>query len=253
LAQATTSIYLVYYFLKGKSGIKFHLKNLALKGDILIETFTVGSAAFVRQVGGSILAMVLNNSLGYYGGDLAISVYAAINRLLMFVFMPMFGIVQGMQPIIGFNYGAEQFNRVKQTIHLSVIVTTIVSIFGFFILMIFPKQMIMIFNQDQALIEMGVSAIRIVVLAIPVVGFQVVGSSLYQALGKALPSLILSSTRQILFLIPLIIILPLRFQLTGIWYAFPTADLLSFIITFIMVTKEMKLLSNAEMNVEYEV
>lgn len=241
IAQATTAIYLVYYFLSGKSEMRFHSKDLKLNRDILKETFAIGAAAFFRQVAGSIMAVILNNLLVFYGGDVSIAVFGVINRLLMFTFMPMFGIVQGLQPIVGFNYGAKQFRRVKEAIDLSILITTIMSTLGFLILMSSPHVLLGIFNKDMNFINHGKHAIRIIVLAFPLIGFQIVGASMFQAIGKAVPSLILSMSRQILFFIPLVLILPLFFQLNGVWLAFPAADILSFLITLILFAREMKI------------
>jgi len=119
LSQATTAIYLVYYFVYGKSVISFKIKNLKPDFKIIYETFVIGASSFARQVSGSFIAIILNNTLAFYGGDLAIAAYGIINRLLMFTFMPLFGVVQGLQPIVGYNYGAKQYDRVKETIFLS--------------------------------------------------------------------------------------------------------------------------------------
>ncbi|MDD3840158.1 MAG: MATE family efflux transporter, partial [Clostridia bacterium] len=247
LSQVATVIYLIYYFISGKSQVKFKWKNLIIDVDLLKEIFSIGSPSFARQVAGSFMAIVINNGLAKYGGDIAISAFGVINRLLSFVFMPMFGIVQGLQPIIGYNYGARKYDRVRKSVKLGIFYATAMSVIGFFVLMIFPEQIISLFNQDAELIETGTYAMRIIVIALPLVGFQVVGASIFQAIGKALPSLILSMSRQILFLIPLVLILPLYFGLNGVFGAFPVADILSALITFIMVVRQMK-----EFNVQQE-
>jgi MATE family, multidrug efflux pump len=244
VAQATTAVYLLYYFLKGKSSLKFHMSNLKLDFVIIKEMIAIGSAAFFRQVAGSILAIILNKSLAIYSGSMAIAVYGVVNRLMMFTFMPLFGVVQGVQPIIGYNFGANKPERVKEAMRLATVITTIMSTFGFLVLMIFPEKMISIFNNDPKLIRMGVDAIKTIVLALPLVGFQVVGASYFQAIGKALPSLVLSMSRQVLFLIPLILILPVYFDISGIWASFPLADTMAAFVTFVMVVKEMKVLNN---------
>ncbi|MBM7614082.1 MATE family efflux transporter [Alkaliphilus hydrothermalis] len=245
LAQATTVVYLVYYFIKGKSTVKLKVQNLRFNKSIILETFAIGSSSFARQASGSITAVILNNSLAYYGGDAAIAIYGVINRLMMFTFLPLIGVVQGFLPIVGFNYGANLMDRVKQSINLSVIVTTIMSVGGFLMLMLFPRFFFSIFNEDPKFIEDGIVAMRYIILALPVIGFQVIGASLFQAFGKAKPSLFLNLSRQILFLIPLVLILPLYFQLNGLWLAFPLADLLAFIVTLIMVIRQMRHLNEA--------
>ncbi len=249
ISQAFAAIFLSVYYFTNKE-LKLSIKDFFIEKKIIREVFTVGSSAFARQVGGSVTAIVVNNALRIYGGDLAISVYGAVNRLLMFTFMPMFGIVQGVMPMVGFAYGAKNPSRIKETLKLSIKITSIMSIGSYLLLMLFPKELIGIFSSDKDLARLGVEAMRIIVFVFPTIGFQVIAASLFQAIGKALPSFILSSSRQILFLIPLVLILSKFFGLVGIWLAFPLADSLSFVVTSIMYKKEMK---NIEDNLKVEV
>ncbi len=242
LAQASMSIYLIYYFLSGRSTLVFKVQYLKIIPNILKETMAIGASSFTRQASASIMVVIINNSLAFYGGDLSIAVFGVVNRLLMFAFMPMFGIVQGLQPIVGFNYGAGKLHRVRRAIQLSVLVTTGMSVLAFLCFMFFPEFFIRLFSSEQELIESGVEAIRIITLALPLVGFQIIGASIYQALGKPLPALVLSISRQVLFFIPMVILLPLYFRLQGIWMAFPAADILAFIVTYFLVRGEMRLL-----------
>lgn len=250
IAQTTGAIFLVWYFTSGNSSLRFHTKNLIPKWDITRETISIGMGPLTRNASGSLVVIVLNNILlAYGGGDVAIAVFGVINRLFMFTFMPMYGIVQGLQPIVGFNYGAKNFSRVMDSVKLSMFVTTAMAIVGFIVFLAFPEQLFSIFTTDQQLISSGKYATRIIVLALPLVGFQVVGTSLYQAIGKARPSFLLAMSRQLLFLIPLVIILPHFFQLTGVWMAFPLSDGLAFLLTFVMVIKEFKILTNMDENI----
>ncbi|WP_406660474.1 MATE family efflux transporter [Methanolobus sp. ZRKC3] len=246
LAQAVGTLYLMYYFISGKSMLQVHAKHLKLKKDIVTETLAIGLGPFSRNASSSLMIIVLNNVLAIYGGDLSIAIFGIVNRLFMFAFMPMFGIIQGLQPIVGYNYGARNYDRVKQSIKLSIIITTAMSTLGFLLLFIFPEQLFSIFSTDQQLISSGRDATRIMVMAVPLVGFQIVGASLYQAIGKARPSFILSMSRQLLFLIPFVLILPHFFDLWGVWIAFPLSDSLSFLVTLIMVLKEFKILNRME-------
>lgn len=245
IAQAATVIYLIFYFLRGKSIVKFRIKNLKLDIKLAIEIITIGLSSFTRSVAGSLLAIVINNSLAIYSGSIAIAVYGVIHKLIMFTLMPMLGIVQGLQPIIGYNFGADKPDRVKEALKVGIKIATIISTIGFIILMFFTNTMISIFNNDPDLIEMGTHALRVVVLVLPIVGFQVVGSGYFQAIGKATPALILSMSRQLLFLIPLILVLPRFFGLEGIWAAFPLADFLAVTLTFIVFMRDMRLLDKS--------
>ncbi|WP_406655765.1 MATE family efflux transporter [Methanolobus sp. ZRKC2] len=244
IAQAVGAFYLVHYFATGKSILRFHTRHLKLNIGIVKEIVAIGLSPLTRNASSSLMVIVLNNALAVYGGDIAIAIFGVINRLFMFAFMPMFGVIQGLQPIVGYNYGAKNFDRVKQSVRLSIAITTAMSIAGFLLLFLFPEQLFSVFSSDQELIYSGKYATRIMVIAVPLVGFQIVGASFYQAIGKARPSFILSMSRQLLFLIPLVIILPHFFQLTGIWMAFPLSDSLSFLITLIMINKEFRLLNN---------
>ncbi|MCG7848024.1 MAG: MATE family efflux transporter [ANME-2 cluster archaeon] len=243
IAQIIGVIYLMKYFISGRGIIALKVQNLTLQYDIVRETFAIGISGFARQASSSIVVVLINHNLGLYGGDIAIAVYGIINRLFMILFMPMFGIIQGMQPIVGFNYGARNLTRVRDSVILSIKITSGIAVFGFLVLYLFPGQLFSIFTTDQQLIDSGISSMHIIVLAIPLIGYQIVGSAFYQSIGKARPSLILSLARQVIFLIPLVIILPRFFELTGVWMAFPIADSLAFGLTYLMLSKELKLLN----------
>ncbi|WP_245612693.1 MATE family efflux transporter [Kosmotoga pacifica] len=240
IAQATTAFYLLYYFLKGESLLRVELHDLKPNRAIIRESFAIGFSAFVRQVSGSVLGIIMNNTLVLYGGDVSVAVFGVINRLFMVFLMPMFGINQGFMPILGFNYGARKYDRAMEAIWLSVIAVSIISILTFVVLFSFPEVLIGIFSRDSELISEGIKAMKIIVLMTPLIGFQVIGAGMFQALGKGLPALILSMARQILFLIPIVLILPYFFGLNGIWASFPIADALAFIVTFVLFLKEMK-------------
>ncbi|MCL7410612.1 MAG: MATE family efflux transporter [Methanosarcinaceae archaeon] len=202
ISQMVGAIYILYYFVSGKSVLALKLKNLKLQYNIVRETIAIGISGFVRQASTSVMVVILNHNLAFYGGDVAIAAFGVINRLMMIIFMPMFGTIQGMQPIVGFNYGAGNYKRVKDTILLSIKIMTGISIFGFLVLLLFPMQIFGIFTTDQQLIDSGTFALKIIVLAFPFIGYQIVGSAYYQSIGKARPSMILSLARQVFFLIP---------------------------------------------------
>ena len=244
LSQLVSVIYILTYFYGGKSTLKVKLHHLKPDWQIIREIITVGFPSFARQASGSVIAIIMNNSLAFYGGELAISIYGVLNRVTMFLFMPMFGVVQGMQPIVGFNYGAMKFDRVKEAVKLSIIITTIYASIATLFGELFPGQIIGVFNDEPELIRNGIYALRITISLIPIVGVQIIGASLFQSIGKAVPSLLLTLSRQVLLLIPLVLILPRIYGLglLGIWMAVPVADFFSTIITFILVKKEMKLM-----------
>jgi len=207
----------------------------------------VGAPAFARQVGGSMLAIVLNNSLGYYGGDVAITIFGMINRLLMFIFMPLFGVVQGLQPIAGFNYGAKKYDRVREVIMISIKYTTIYTIVGWVIAQAFAPFFLSIFTSETHVVTMGIPILRMVVLAIPVISVQIISSAIFQAFGKARPAMILSLLRQFIMLIPMVLILPRFFGIWGIWVSFPLSDFFATVVSLGMLRTEMNELKEKQL------
>jgi Na+-driven multidrug efflux pump len=193
------------------------------------------------QLAASVLQSVLNHQLGVYGGDLAISVMGVLYAMFMMVAMPIFGVNQGAQPIIGYNYGAERFDRVKKTLELAILAATGIALLGFGVMMLFPAQVIQLFNsEDQSLLALGTHAIRISTIMLPVVGFQIVSASYFQAIGKPKTAMLLMLSRQVLLLIPAALILPLFFGLDGVWAALPASDFGASLLTGICLLVELR-------------
>lgn len=230
LAQGITAVYLVFYFTGGKSSLTYKSIYLIPRLTLIKQILAIGSSAFVRQSSSSIMMIVANNLLILHGGDLPVAVLGIVFRVVMFTLMPILGIVQGLLPLVGYNFGAGQSLRVSQSIMLGLKSATAIAGFAFVIVMVFPRQMMMIFTVDPAAIAMGQSALRIMFALSFTVGMQMITGGVFQALGKAKAALVLSMSRQVLFLIPLLVLLSFLFGLTGIWLAFPAADLLSFIL-----------------------
>ena len=240
LSQFLAFLFVIRFFKTNKSSLPFQKKSFIIKKDVLNEIVTLGIPAFVRQSGTSIMVLLTNNLLKMYGGGLAIASYGMINRLLIFILMPIFGLVQGFQPIAGYNYGAKKFDRVKSSLLLSTAYATLIASVSWLIIQFFPRQILSVFSSDQALLDIATPALKITMLAIPIIGIQAIGSTLFQAIGKKAPSIFLSLTRQFIFLIPFLLILPSFMQINGVWAAFPVADILSTLITLIWVLVEIK-------------
>jgi Na+-driven multidrug efflux pump len=199
----------------------------------------------------AMLHCILNRQLGAYGGDLAISVWGIIFRTLMMIFMPMVGLNQGAQPIIGYNYGALRFDRVKKALETAILAATGFGILGFLASMLFPVQLIRLFAHDnQDPIALGVHAIRIAAMMLPVVGCQIIGAGYFQAVGKAKQAMILMLSRQVILLIPAVMILPRFFGLDGVWAALPTADFGSFLWTSVWLLFELRHLRDKHLETE---
>jgi len=231
-AQAVSSLWVLSYFLRGKSLLKLRAGNLRLRWSICAPIVAIGSPMFAMQMAASVMNSILNNQLRVHGGDLAISVIGIIHAAALFIAMPIFGINQGAQPIIGYNYGARKFDRVKKALQAAVLFATAICLAGFLVVMIFPSQVIGLFNrEDESLMQLGTHAIRICLVMFPIIGFQIVGASYFQAVGKPKQALFLGLSRQVLILIPAILLLPYFFGLNGVWAAIPTADLCSSLLT----------------------
>ncbi len=252
ISQFVSFLFLLFFFVTGRSSLEIKFRHLKPDWDVLGEMLKLGVPIFIRQFGVSIFAVIVNNSLRAYGSELYIAAFGVVNRLLMFMLMPLMGLAHGFQPIAGYNYGAGDFERVKQTVKLSVIVSTVAAAFFFIIVMAFPKPLLSIFTKDLLLISEGISVLRTVSLAVPLIGLQIIGATYFLALGKAIPSLFLGMSRQILFLIPLVLLFPLLWGLTGIWIAFPVADLLSTLVTVVWFSLDMRKLETKMIKVAYQ-
>jgi len=240
VSQFGSAVLVFYYFFKAKGDLKIRLNYLRLKFITIKEIFVIGSSTFARQVSASFGAIIVNHAFGLYGGSLAIAAFGIIYRLLMFLLMPMFGIIQGLQPIVGYNYGAQNYHRVKESVILATKITTILAVISYALLMLMPKIFIGMFTTDTELITMSAGALRIVILFMPLIGFQVIAGGMFQSMGKAGPAFILSLLRQTLLVIPLILILPTFFKLPGVWWTFPIADLVAGIVTYFMFVRTLK-------------
>jgi Na+-driven multidrug efflux pump len=235
LAQGITALYMFLYFFSGKSSLTVKIQYLKFDLPLIKEMLTVGASAFVRQGSASVMLIIANNLLVYYGGDLAIAVLGIIHRVMMFTLMPILGVVQGMLPLVGFNYGARQKKRVNESIVLAMKVSTAISLFAFILVMTIPAQLMMIFTTDPTVIEMGRGALRLIFLLSVTVGMQMITAGVFQAIGKAKEAFVMSLARQILFLIPLLIILPRFIGLNGVWLAFPLADFFAFFLALWLI------------------
>lgn len=229
-----------YFFVSGRSEMRVGWSCLRLRLGIVKEIFSLGSVTLARQGVIAILSIVLNNTLFAYGGALAMSAYGIIQRLMMFTNFPVLGITQGFLPIAGYNYGAQKWQRVRQTIRLSLISGTIIASCTFAAIMLFTPTIARFFTFEQDLIDLTVPAIRASFLATPLILFQLIGSAYFQAIGKAVPALLLTLTKQGFCLIPLLLILPPIMGLDGIFYAFPIADLLSASLCYFFLWRQMR-------------
>ncbi|MGL5650051.1 MAG: MATE family efflux transporter [Clostridium sp.] len=240
ISQIVATVWILYYFTKGKSNIKLKKENFRLERKIVLSIFSIGISPCSMQLAACIVQVIANNSLKHYGGDLAIGAMTIVQSIGMIFLTPIFGLNQGSQPIIGYNYGAKKYKRVKETVFYGVVVATILVTIGWLVVQFAPEFLIKIFNDDKELLEISKNGLRIYLAVIPVIGFQIISSNYFQSVGKAKISMFLSLLRQVILLIPLMLILPRYMGLNGIWVAGAISDGLSAIITAILFYKSMK-------------
>ena len=248
ISQVVTFVFIAYYFMgSGKSSLKLKMHNLKFDLERVKETLAIGSSSFARQGSASIVAILINNSLMYYGGESDVAIYGILNKVMMMSIFPMIGLIQGFLPIMSFNYGAENYKRVIRVINLSLITSVSLGFIGLFFMAVFPAGVFRIFTTDEAIITQGAKFLVIVIIVIPLVGVQMLGASFFQAIGLAKPALLLTLARQVFFLIPLVFILPRFLGIYGIWYAFPVSDILATILTVIYLYPHYKKIKELEL------
>lgn len=233
-------LFILWFFLF-KSELKIQSKHLILNTEIVKETTSLGFVTFSRQGVVALLSIILNHILFIHGGEHSVAVYGIINRMLMFALFPVLGITQGFIPIAGYNYGAKHFDRVSQSIAISIKWAAFLATLIFIVILIFAQPIVAVFTTDAKIIEETPSALRWVFAASPIIAIQLIGAAYFQAAGKAIPALLLTLTKQGFFLIPLVLILPNFFGIFGVWISFPIADVLSTLVTAVFLKREMNL------------
>lgn len=243
IAYTTGSIWVMSHFFLPVSQIRFKKAYLKLEKEIVHAIVSIGMSPFSMQLASSMVMVIVNATLIKYGGDLAIGAYGIINSLLILVIQVVLGLNQGTQPVVGYNFGARLYDRMFKTLKTAIIIATILTSGGFVFGLFFAEFSVSMFTSDKELIQIASNALRIAIIMFPLVGFQIVISNFFQSIGKAKISIFLSLTRQFIFLVPAILILPPLFGLNGAWAAIPTADGLAAIvaaITLVRFTKNFK-------------
>jgi len=231
-------IYVLWFFIF-RSELKPQWKHFAFNRKVTNEIASLSFVTFARQGVISVLAVLLNHTLYSFGSEHAVTVYGIISRMLMFALFPVLGITQGFLPIAGYNYGAGNYGRVRETIFTAIKYAGGLAILIFIVILIFAKPITAIFTTDPEVIRDTPGALRWVFAASPIIAVQLIGAAYFQAAGKATKALLLTLSKQGFFLIPLILILPHFFGIFGVWVAFPIADVLSTIVTGMFLKKEM--------------
>jgi putative MATE family efflux protein len=226
--------FVMHHFMNQNSMLRLRKKNIGLNPKIVWAIASIGLSPFFIQVAASVVVFILNNKLKVYGGNVALEAYSIANTLVMIIIMILVGLTQGMQPIVGYNYGAKRINRVKETLNYTIKAGVCIGIAGCAIGLLLPNAIVQPFNPSAPLAAEASKALRIITIMLPLVGFQIVVTNFFQSIGMAAKSIFLSLTRQFLLLIPALIILPRFFQLDGVWFSLPVADGLSTLLTAAM-------------------
>ncbi|MFK7780387.1 MAG: MATE family efflux transporter [Candidatus Gracilibacteria bacterium] len=246
IGQGIGALMAIIYFMTPFNSIKIHIHDFVLKLKYVKEIFIIGSSSFFRAVVKVGTMIIFNHSLLFYGGDIAIAAFGILAKVMMFTLMPMVGFIHGLQPVLGYNYGAKKFKRAKESIINAIIKVTAYSLIIFIPLVIFPEYLVSIFTDEKDLIELSSTIITITFIMLPIIGFQHIASGIYQTMGKPKMAIFLSLLRSVILLIPLVLILPKFFGLYGIFMAYPIADVLGSFINGYFLRKEFKLLEGME-------
>ena len=249
ISHMISTIYFVVFFMSSKSIFKIKLNMFKINKSISREILSLGVPSFLMQIIGSVTFLLFIRIVHQYGGDIYITITGIGIRIIDLIFMPILGISQGFAPIVGFNYGAKLYPRVKKVLKEAFIWASVITSVGFIIMMIFPKTLISIFTSDINVIEKGIVPLRLIAMLAPLWSFPILGSTFFQAIGKARPSLIIILSRDLFFFIPAVFILPVFFDLMGVWISWPVTDFCCFFITTIFLIREIKIINK---NIEIE-
>lgn len=240
ISQTTILIWQIYLFCDKNNFIHIQKGIFKLNKYIVKDSLSIGMSPFLMNAAASVIVIIINQGLLKYGGDLAVGAYGIVNRIAFLFVTVVLGLNQGMQPIAGYNFGAKLYSRVTEVLKKTILIATLIMCTGFIIVESVPHAVASIFTTDKELIDIASLGLRIVFICYPIVGFQIVTSTFFQSIGMAKKAIILSLTRQILFLIPFLLILPRFFGIAGIWISMPAADFFATILAAIMLLKQYK-------------
>ncbi|MEM2393608.1 MAG: MATE family efflux transporter [Candidatus Bathyarchaeia archaeon] len=249
IGQVASAVYLFSYYFRGGNHLRLRANSVRPSWGIIKDILSIGSASLARNLSGSLSAVFINRVLITYGGDSAVSAFGIINQIMMFAVMPCMAIGQGLQPIVGFNYGAKHYGKVLKALKLATAACVAFATCIFTMFYFSPEIFFKIFTNDAELIALSSHASRRIFLTIHLMAFMVVGSTVFQAIGKAFQSFIISISRPVLFLVPLLFILPSYLHLEGVWLTFPITDVLTFLVVLAFFAYQVKMFK-AEENVK---
>jgi Na+-driven multidrug efflux pump len=235
ISMLVTAVFVMWHFFDQKKELSFKPGTYKLDRRIVQSVLAIGLAPFLINMAGSLINAIINNTLYLHGGDNAIAAVVVFNRYVTIFVMTVIGICQGMQPIVGYNYGAGKYDRLFRTFWLAAAAGFVVTVIGSAIGRFAPRPIAQMFMQDEQQIVCAIDCLQITAMGFWMVGYQIVATNFFQALGMAGKSIFLSLSRQIIFMIPLLMVLPSMWQLDGVWAAYPISDVLATIVTSIML------------------
>lgn len=240
LAQAIALAWLVKLLSNKGELLHFQKGIYRLRRNLVSGIISIGLAPFLMNLAACFIVILINKGLKEYDGDLAIGAFGIVNRITFLFIMIVMGLNQGMQPIAGYNYGAQLYHRVNRVMKLTIIVATVVTSIGFLVGELIPELAVKAFTTDHKLVELGARGMRIVVMLYPFIGFQMVTSNFFQSIGMARKAIILSLSRQVMILIPCLIVLPLFFGADGVWFSMPVSDGVASIIAAVLLYRQIR-------------
>lgn len=249
IGQCFSALFGLSLVVQGKVNVRLHRGIFRLEKKLWPRIVSCGFAFWVAQMAMGFIALIYNGQLGKYGGDAAISVYAVVSSIMTFVIMPASGISQGIQPIVGNNFGAGRYRRVMETLVKATIISVAITCLIWLVTMLFPRQILMAFGATEEMLAIGIPGLRTNFCITPVLGFVMLATTFFQSVGKPIPSIVITVLRQIVFLIPLIYLFPIALGTNGVFWAQPVSDFLALAVSLWLVLRENRQLSRREKQV----
>ncbi len=239
ISQGVSVIYVLSYYMTGGSYLKIHLRNFMPDKSVVKEIFVIGISQFLKSIADCASSFVLVKMVAQYGGDVGLSTFSIVQRVMMFASMPSNVLGQALQPILGFNYGAKRFRQAIKSVNLTLLLSTVLGVAALAIVLIFPQPIIRVFTSDPALLNAATVSFRIMFLGLPFFNFFNVAQLVFPSIGKAVPTFVISIVRPLCFIGPLALLLSYLFQISGTWATFPIADTMAFFLILSFLIPQM--------------
>ncbi|MCD8072793.1 MAG: MATE family efflux transporter [Alistipes sp.] len=249
IAQFLAIVLEFIHFSHKRHEIHFERSIFRFRKKIISGILSIGMAPLLMNISASVVVIFINNALRDHGGDYYVGAYGIVNRVALIFLMVVFGLNQGMQPIVGYNYGAKKYDRVRKVLNMVIVAATCITTVSYLFCLLFPDLVTMVFTKDPELMRIARTAIRLVLMMFPLVGYQVVVTSFFQSIGHAKTAIFLSLTRQLIFLLPLLGVLPRFYGPTGVWVSIPIADFVSVILAIVMMARLFRQFKKQNINI----